>query len=465
MCEINGWCCSYCGVRYYLKRAPYRCVFGSKIFSQVPPLLSCDSSPLPLDSIACQTVLSKLLGPLHTWKDKLEVAAKSGFNMIHFTPIQALGLSKSAYSLADQLSLNSSFSTPEAEASFDDVEELVESMRREWGVLSICDVVLNHTANNSSWLTDHPDATYNLSNCPHLRPAFLLDRCIKRLAREIGEGRWVAEGIPKGKVATAAHLEVCKRLLEEVYLPMASIPQLFLCDVETILKEFKEEICKRPPPLPSSPVPVELMLIEDKDFRRYGRTVDMGLAIANYNLSMEKINQEEERVEACVENLRTDLLRLNSVAHAKVSAHLTTAVANVISGAFYQHVDPDGPRKTGVSVREDEELVAPYFTCQDLPNLEMEFELAWSEEGRLCMAHNGWVMGDDPLRDFAMPGSQVNQLSACVRNEDCCHPGLPAQRVGRLGRLGEAEIRLLSGRFSIPLGSHASVCLANGSDL
>ena len=199
-------------------------------------MLSCDSSPLPLDSIACQTVLSKLLGPLHTWKDKLEVAAKSGFNMIHFTPIQALGLSKSAYSLADQLSLNSSFSTPEAEATFDDVEELVESMRREWGVLSICDVVLNHTANNSSWLTNHPDATYNLSNCPHLRPAFLLDRCIKRLAREIGEGRWVAEGIPKGKVATAAHLEVCKRLLEEVYLPMASIPQLFLCDVETIQK-------------------------------------------------------------------------------------------------------------------------------------------------------------------------------------------------------------------------------------
>ena len=44
----------------------------------------------PMDSIVCQTVLSKLLGPLPTWKDKLEVAYRSGYNMIHFTPIQVL---------------------------------------------------------------------------------------------------------------------------------------------------------------------------------------------------------------------------------------------------------------------------------------------------------------------------------------------------------------------------------------
>ena len=34
------------------------------------------SLPLSLDSILCQTVLSKLLGPLSTWRDKLEVARR-----------------------------------------------------------------------------------------------------------------------------------------------------------------------------------------------------------------------------------------------------------------------------------------------------------------------------------------------------------------------------------------------------
>ena len=38
-------------------------------FVSVEPELS-----LPLESLVCQTVLSKLLGPLSSWRDKLEVA-------------------------------------------------------------------------------------------------------------------------------------------------------------------------------------------------------------------------------------------------------------------------------------------------------------------------------------------------------------------------------------------------------
>ena len=53
----------------------------------VSPHLSCGGLELGLDSIVCQTVLSKLLGPLDSWMDKLEVADMSGYNMIHFTPI------------------------------------------------------------------------------------------------------------------------------------------------------------------------------------------------------------------------------------------------------------------------------------------------------------------------------------------------------------------------------------------
>ena len=43
---------------------------------------------LPLDCIQCHTVISKLMGPFSTWEDKLKVSHKSGYNMVHFTPVQ-----------------------------------------------------------------------------------------------------------------------------------------------------------------------------------------------------------------------------------------------------------------------------------------------------------------------------------------------------------------------------------------
>ena len=58
-----------------------------------------------LDGICCITHITKLLGPLEEWEERLKLTKEAAYNMIHFTPIQQLGGSASAYSISNQLAL------------------------------------------------------------------------------------------------------------------------------------------------------------------------------------------------------------------------------------------------------------------------------------------------------------------------------------------------------------------------
>ena len=163
----------------------------------VDPTLSVGTNDddITLDCIQCQTVLAKSLGPLDEWEGRLRVAMETGYNMVHFTPIQDLGKSNSSYSIKDQLKLNPIFSKPGQNYGFKDVENLVAKLNREWKTLSMTDLVFNHTANNSDWLFEHPECGYNLHNAPHLKPAYLLDRILAHFSMEVGEGKYKKDKI------------------------------------------------------------------------------------------------------------------------------------------------------------------------------------------------------------------------------------------------------------------------------
>lgn len=124
-------------------------------------------------------------------------------------------------------------------------------------MLSICDVVLNHTANETAWLAEHPEAAYNARDCPYLRPAVLLDAALARLTRDVAQGR-LAPRLPS-VVCTPEHLEVRKDVLSstappprthpfpaqvlreelaERVLPVLRLHELFQCDAADVVRRF-----------------------------------------------------------------------------------------------------------------------------------------------------------------------------------------------------------------------------------
>lgn len=91
--------------------------------------------------------------------------------------------------------------------SMEDVRGLVDVMKNDWNVLSLTDLVYNHTANESPWILDNPDCSYNMINSPHLKPAYLMDRILWNFSLEVGRGQWENRGIP-AHVTAEGHLAV-----------------------------------------------------------------------------------------------------------------------------------------------------------------------------------------------------------------------------------------------------------------
>lgn len=94
-----------------------------------------------------------------------------------------------------------------------------------------------------------------------------------------------------------------------------------------------------------------------------------------------------------------------------------------------------------------------YFT---FPYQEMTLEqelLLLDQPDKTChfLAHNGWVMGDDPLRNFAEPGKAgklvgVHSISTAARRTD-----LTAADTHRLQRVPASGANLLGGQREAPL--------------
>jgi glycogen debranching enzyme len=115
---------------------------------------------LPLDGLSIISIIAKWQGSLDKWGPHYAEASRRGYNMIHYTPLQSRGSSGSPYSIYDQLTFDETLLPIKGtkDGGLAQIEKVVAQAKEKYGLGSVTDVVLNHTAFDSPWLEVHPEA-------------------------------------------------------------------------------------------------------------------------------------------------------------------------------------------------------------------------------------------------------------------------------------------------------------------
>ncbi|MBK1619553.1 alpha-amylase [Lamprobacter modestohalophilus] len=98
-----------------------------------------------------------LAGPFDRWAPHLERAAAMGFDWIFVNPIQQLGRSGSLYSIADYFAINQALISPDSSLEPDAQVQAMAEIAGEQGLSLMIDLVINHCAEDSPLVTEHPD--------------------------------------------------------------------------------------------------------------------------------------------------------------------------------------------------------------------------------------------------------------------------------------------------------------------
>lgn len=389
-------------------------------YIDVAPRLSLDGRPLPLPALSIFSVISKFMGKYpSSWEKHLRGISGRGYNMIHFTPLQVRGASNSPYSLYDQLGWDPDC-FPRGE---EDVQKMVHSLEHSHSLLSLTDIVLNHTAHNSRWLLEHPEAGYNLTTAPWLESAYVLDTQLLKfgfqltelgypnVVRSIDDLTKIMDGIKKHVVGEI-------RLWEYYALDVDR-------DVDAAIESWVKAKLEDPKGmerdighLKNASLKDQVEYIVDKGLRgndmlgeRFRRRID-----PNVLASLITVIYGKYRGEADESTIRTKAVQILDAVNVRFYDEYDKEVAVILQQLFnrikYVRLDDHGPKLGAID--RDNPLIESYFTRLDRSEASDRFR---TED--LVLVNNGWVWAGNALVDNAGPESRVYLRREVIVWGDC----------------------------------------------
>ncbi|KAI0078663.1 glycoside hydrolase family 13 protein [Panus rudis PR-1116 ss-1] len=377
-----------------------------------------DDVNLPLDGISVLTVVSKWMGPISAWREHFAEASERGYNMLHWTPLQERGESDSPYSIRNQMVYEPSmFADGKGGVAKDGgkakLEEILQVARNEFGLLSLTDVVLNHTANDSPWLVDHPEAGYSPSNTPHLTPALELDTAMIEFSASLA-----AKGLPT-VVRSQSDIDTLITAFKE-YLQTLNMWQYYVLNVDTERKAVKDALTSGKV-TPWSGTDVAHKTVENladiireagviKGYRalekRFGTYVPGDIAAGFVKAAFVDLG---DNFDALTEAWIRVVDVLNVPLYQEWKEDTDIAIDQIQGRLKYTRLDAHGPKLGPIT--KDLPLVETYFT-----RVRGKVE---TDPLKYSLANNGWIWNANPLVNFALPPSKSYLRREVIVWGDC----------------------------------------------
>ncbi|KAF2222045.1 hypothetical protein BDZ85DRAFT_239084 [Elsinoe ampelina] len=392
-------------------------------YIDVTPHLTVQKSTLPLNALSIISCLSKFMGKYpQDWTKHLNGISERGYNMVHFTPLMTRGDSNSPYSLYDQLTFDKEV-FPKGEA---DIQELISTMENDHGLLALTDVVWNHTANNSKWLEEHPDAGYNLKTAPWLRSAYELDSALLSYSSELK-----SRGLPTTLGSVDDLLKIMDGLKTHV-IGATKLWEFYVCNVEkdsaaTVSAWTKNDI-KFPDDGGDLTGVADWPLKQKADWliknalrgadrmgERFRRKLDPQIAASLLQALFGKYNTKvnsagDERT--AYGTIHRFINEVNLAYYREYDADVAEIMEQVFNRVKYMRLDEHGPKLGPITI--DNPLIESYFT-----RLPVNATTKQHDPDELALANNGWVWAADVLKDNAGPRSRAYLRREIIPWGDC----------------------------------------------
>jgi glycogen debranching enzyme len=382
-------------------------VFTEKYYFNVPPNLLINGQFLPFNNINIESVVSKWIGPVENWPRFFELTAKKGYNMIHFTPLQKRGSSDLPFSIYDQLSFDDGIFKDN-----DQAKSTIKSIFKKNNMLSLTDVIFNHTAENSSWLPHHPEAGYNATTAPHLTSAIELEDSLLQFSQNLSN-----YNLPSTINNIDDLNQVMEKLKSEV-IEKLNLWQFYVFNKQEIIDSLKKLVDENskvssisiPEDIKSNLTQLAQFVLQNANENddtvfttRYANKLNpsklLGLIYGFYDSDQVDYPQIEVKANSIIDEI-------NSKLYEEYNRDKFAIIEQLYNRIKFLRIDDNGPKLGAITKKHP--IIENYFTKVE------------AKDGKVySLANNGWIWGGNPLVDFASNKSKAYLRREVIVWSDC----------------------------------------------